>query len=230
MPVGLRGVVVAGLLAALMSSLAGVFNACSTLFTIDFYHKLRPKATEHQLVWIGRVATTVMVLVGLLWIPVIQGARGLYEYLQGVQAYLAPPIFAVFFFGVFMKRLNAKGCLAALVTGFFLGAFRLAVDTPVTLKLAGFESGYGVGSFLWVVNNIYFQYYSLLIFVVSSAVLIGVSYASEAPSDAQLAGLTYATVSDDQQRVSRSSWNMWDVVSSGVVLALIVAAYLYFNG
>jgi len=147
-----------------------------------------------------------------------------------VQAYLAPPIFAVFFFGVFMKRLNAKGCLAALVTGFFLGAFRLAVDTPVTLKLAGFESGYGVGSFLWVVNNIYFQYYSLLIFVVSSAVLIGVSYASEAPSDAQLAGLTYATVSDDQQRVSRSSWNMWDVVSSGVVLALIVAAYLYFNG
>jgi SSS family solute:Na+ symporter len=230
MPAGLRGIVVAGLLAALMSSLAGVFNACSTLFTIDFYHKLRPKATEHQLVWIGRVATAVMVIVGLAWIPVIQGARGLYEYLQGVQAYLAPPIFAVFFFGVFMKRLNAKGCLSALVTGFVLGAFRLAIDTPVTLKLAGFESGYGVGTFLWIVNNIYFQYYSLLIFVVSAAVLIGVSYATEAPSDAQLAGLTYATVSDDQQRATRSSWNAWDVASSGVVLALIVAAYVYFNG
>jgi SSS family solute:Na+ symporter len=230
MPVGLRGIVVAGLLAALMSSLAGVFNACSTLFTIDFYHKLRPKATEHQLVWIGRVATAVMVLVGLLWIPVIQGARGLYEYLQGVQAYLAPPIFAVFFFGVFMKRLNAKGCLSALLTGFVLGAFRLAVDTPVTLKLAGFESGYGVGTFLWIVNNIYFQYYSLLIFVVSAAVLIGVSYATEAPSEAQLAGLTYATVSEDQQRVTRDSWSMGDVLSSGVVLALIVVAYLYFNG
>jgi len=230
MPVGLRGMVVAGLLAALMSSLAGVFNACSTLFTIDFYHKLRPKATDHQLVWIGRVATAAMVIVGLLWIPVIQGARGLYEYLQGVQAYLAPPIFAVFFFGVFMKRLNAKGCLSALVTGFLLGAFRLGVDTPVTLKLAGFESGYGVGTTLWIVNNIYFQYYSLLIFVVSSAVLIGVSYATEAPSEAQLTGLTYATVTEDQQRVTRSSWNMGDVLSSGVVLALIVAAYLYFNG
>ncbi len=230
MPVGLRGVVVAGLLAALMSSLAGVFNACSTLFTIDFYQKLRPKATEHQLVWIGRVATTVMVLVGLLWIPVIQGARGLYEYLQGVQAYLAPPIFAVFFFGVFMKRLNAKGCLSALLTGFALGAFRLAIDTPVTLKVSGFESGYGVGTILWIVNNIYFQYYSLLIFVVSAAVLIGVSYATEAPSEAQLDGLTYATVSAEQQRVSRRSWNRWDVVSSGVVLALILAAYLYFNG
>ena len=230
MPAGLRGLVVAGLLAALMSSLAGVFNACSTLFTIDFYQKLRPKATEHQLVWVGRVATTAMVLVGLLWIPVIQGARGLYDYLQGVQAYLAPPIFAVFFFGVFMKRLNAKGCLSALATGFVLGAFRLGVDTPVTLKLSGFESGYGVGSFLWIVNNIYFQYYSLLIFVVSAAVLIGVSYATEAPSEAQLDGLTYATVSAEQQRVSRRSWNRWDVVNSGVVLALILAAYLYFNG
>ena len=171
-----------------------------------------------------------MVLIGLLWIPVIQGARGLYDYLQGVQAYLAPPIFAVFFLGVFMKRLNAKGCLSALLVGFVLGAFRLAVDTPVTLKLAGFEAGYGVGSFLWIVNNIYFQYYSLLIFVVSAAVLIGVSYATEAPSEAQLAGLTYATVTDDQQRVTRSSWNMWDVLSSGVVLALILVAYLYFNG
>ena len=113
MPSGLRGLVVAGLLAALMSSLAGVFNACSTLFTIDFYQKLRPGASQAQLVWVGRVATAVMVLIALLWIPVIQGARGLYEYLQGVQGYLAPPIAAVFFLGVFNKRLNAAGCLAA---------------------------------------------------------------------------------------------------------------------
>src|SRR5512141_1445788 len=93
MPTGLRGVVVAGLLAALMSSLAGVFNACSTLFTMDFYSKLRPGASQHRLVWVGRVATTVMVLIALVWIPVIQGARGLYDYLQGVQGYLGPPIF-----------------------------------------------------------------------------------------------------------------------------------------
>jgi SSS family solute:Na+ symporter len=115
LPSGIRGLVVAGLLAALMSSLAGVFNACSTLFTMDFYQKFRPGSSEQQLVWIGRVATAVMVLVGLLWIPVIQGARGLYDYLQGVQGYLAPPIFTVFFFGVFNKRLNAKGCLSALL-------------------------------------------------------------------------------------------------------------------
>ena len=138
LPVGVRGMVVAGLLAALMSSLAGAFNASSTLFTMDFYSRLRPKVTQERLVWVGRVATGVMVLIGLLWIPVIRGGRGLYDYLQGVQSYLAPPIFVVFFFGVFMKRLNAKGCLAALVTGFGLGLFRLAVDTPVKLK-AGFS-------------------------------------------------------------------------------------------
>ena len=89
--------------------------------------------------WIGRVATAVMVLIGLVWIPVIQGAKGLYDYLQGVQGYLAPPIFVVFFLGVFIKRLNGKGCLAALIVGFLLGVFRLAVDTPVALQLAGFE-------------------------------------------------------------------------------------------
>src|SRR5215203_4728758 len=142
LPTGIRGIVVAGLLAALMSSLAGVFNACSTLFTIDFYSKFNPGATQAQLVWIGRVATAVMVLVGLAWIPVIQGAKGLYDYLQGVSAYIGPPIFTVFFFGVFMKRLNGPGALAALLVSSAMGLFRLLVDTPVSLGLAGYEQGY----------------------------------------------------------------------------------------
>src|SRR5262245_3644989 len=230
MPSGLRGLVVAGLLAALMSSLAGAFNASSTLFTIDFYRKFRPKASQEQLVWIGRMATTVMVLIALAWIPVIQGARGLYEYLQGIQAYLAPPIAAVFFFGVFMKRLTAAGCLAALLAGFALGMIRLVVDTPVTLGMAGYEHGYSPGSWLWILNNIYFQYYGLLIFLVSVAVLIVVSYTTPPPADHQLKGLTYATVTSEQRRESRRSWNHWDVLNSAVVLLLIAAAYLYFNG
>ncbi len=230
LPSGVRGIVVAGLLAALMSSLAGAFNACSTLFTMDFYKQFRPGASQAQLVRVGRIATVVMVAVALLWIPVIQGARGLYEYLQGVQGYLAPPIAAVFFFGVFNKRINAKGCLAALTVGFALGMFRLAVDTPVSLGLEGYAGGYPSGSFLWIVNNIYFQYYSLLIFLVASAVLVGVSYATEAPDPAQIRDLTFATMSEDHRRDSRASWSQIDVVNSGVVLALILAAYLYFNG
>ncbi len=230
MPSGLRGIVVAGLLAALMSSLAGVFNASSTLFTMDFYSKLRPRASQHQLVWVGRIATIAMVLIALVWIPVIQGARGLYDYLQGVQGYLAPPIFTVFFLGVFMKRTNAQGCLSALVVGFILALFRLAVDTPVSLRLAGYEGGYPAGSFLWFINNIYFQYYSLLIFLVCVAVMIAVSYATPPPSEARIVGLTYGTVTDEQNAETRRSWDRRDVIGSAIVLVLILAAYLYFRG
>jgi SSS family solute:Na+ symporter len=227
LPVGIRGMVVAGLLAALMSSLAGAFNAASTLFTMDFYSRLRPKVTQERLVWVGRVATAVMVVIGLFWIPVIRGGRGLYDYLQGVQSYLAPPIFVVFFFGVFMKRLNAKGCLAALTTGFLLGLFRLAVDTPVKL-IGGFT--YAQGSFFWVVNHIFFQYYSLIIFIVSIVVMIVVSYLTAPPSYEKISGLTYGTVTEEHRKESRSSWSAGDVIASAVVLVLIVAAYLYFRG
>ena len=230
LPVGIRGAVVAGLLAALMTSLAAAYNACSTLFTMDFWVKFRPNAPQHELVWMGRLATTVMVLIGLAWIPVIQGSRGLYDYLQGVQGYLAPPIFVVFFFGVFNKRLNAKGCLWALMVGFAIGAFRLAVDTPVTLKMAGFENGYPEGSFFWIVNHIYFQYYSVFITIVSIAVMFAVSYMGEAPSEQQLVGLTYATVTAESKAATRASWNQWDVINTCIVLALIIAAYVYFSG
>lgn len=227
LPVGVRGIVVAGLLAALMSSLAGVFNACSTLFTMDFYSRFRPNASQEQLVWIGRVATGVMVLVGLLWIPVIQGGKGLYDYLQGVQAYLAPPIFVVFFFGIYMKRLNAKGCIASMTVGFLMGLFRLAIDTPI--KLAD-NFSYEKGSFLWIVNNIFFQYYSLLITIVCIVVFIAVSYTSPAPSYDKISGLTFSTMTDADRLKTKSSWETKDIVSSVIVIALILAAYLYFRG
>jgi SSS family solute:Na+ symporter len=227
LPVGVRGIVVAGLLAALMSSLAGVFNASSTLFTMDFYSRFKPNASQSQLVWIGRVATGVMVLIGLLWIPVIQGGRGLYDYLQGIQAYLAPPIFVVFFLGVFNKRLNAKGCLSALIVGFVMGLFRLAIDTPVKL----FEDFvYEPGSFFWIINNIFFQYYSLIIFVVCVIIMYAVSYMTEEPDYSKISGLTFGTLTADHKKESRSSWNVLDVAASGLVILLIIAAYLYFTG
>ncbi|HYX81557.1 MAG TPA: sodium:solute symporter [Gemmatimonadales bacterium] len=230
LPEGLRGIVVAGLLAALMSSMAGAFNASSTLFTMDLYTKLRPHASQHQLVWVGRLATAAMVVISLLWIPVIQGARGLYDYLQGVQGYLAPPIFTVFVFGIFNRRLNAKGCLAALLVGFALGVFRLLVDTPVSLHMAGLAAGYAPGSFLWFVNNIYFQYYSVFIFIVSIVVMFVVSYLTQPPSVEQLTGLTYATITPAARGESRASWGSRELLTSAVVLVLILVAYLYFRG
>ena len=230
LPPGLRGIVVAGLLSALMGSLAGVFNACSTLFTVDLYQKWKPAATEHQMVRTGRIATAVMVLIALAWIPVIKGAQGLYTYLQSVQGYLAPPIFVVFFFGVFFKRLNAQGAFWAMVVGFALGIFRMCVDTPVTLGLAGLKDGYTHGSFLWIVNNIYFQYFSVLITLVSAVVMVVVSHLTAEPEYGRIQSLTFATATAEDKAHTRAGWGWKEVVASGVVLCCILASYLYFRG
>jgi SSS family solute:Na+ symporter len=229
LPPGLRGIVVAGLLSALMGSLAGVFNACSTLFTVDLYQKFKPLASQPELVRMGRMSTVVMILISLSWIPVIQGAHSLYGYLQSVQGYLAPPIFVVFFFGVFWKRLNSQGCLWAMVVGFVIGGFRLAVDTPVTMKLAGFEQGYVPGSFLWIVNNINFQYFSVLITIVSAVVMVGMSYATAAPDYGRIKSLTFATASDADRATTRASWDKREVLASFFILACILGAYIYFS-
>jgi SSS family solute:Na+ symporter len=227
LPAGLRGIVVAGLLSALMGSLAGVFNACATLFTVDIYEKIRPNATQSELVRMGRLATVVMVAIALIWIPVVKGAHGLYGYLQSVQGYLAPPIFVVFFLGVFWKRLNAKGCFWAMVVGFVVGIFRMAVDTPITL---GLFKAYPEGSFLWIVNNINFQYFSILITLISAAVMVAVSYASAAPDYARIQGLTFSTATEEDRRRTRESWHWTDVLTSAVVMVFIIGAYLYFRG
>lgn len=230
LPPGIRGIVVAGLLSALMGSLAGVFNACSTLFTIDLYQKWKPKATEHQMVRVGRTATIIMVLIALAWIPVVKNARGLYDYLQSVQSYLAPPIFVVFFLGVFVKRMNAQGALWGMIVGFVLGLFRMFIDTPITLGLAGFEHGYEKGSFLWIMNNMYFQYFSVLITIVSAIVMLGVSYMTPPPNDKQIQGLTFATTTAADRERSRASWSMKEVLASAGVLLCILGSYLYFRG
>jgi len=230
LPAGLRGIVVAGLLSALMGSLAGVFNACSTLFTVDLYGKLKPRASQFQIVRTGRIATTVMVLIALMWIPVVQGAHSLYDYLQSVQGYLAPPIFVVFFFGVFWKRLNAKGCLWAMIVGFTLGIFRMLVDTPVTMKLGGFAHGYTPGSLLWIINNINFQYFSILITLVSAVVMVVVSYASPDPDYVRIKSLTFGTATAEDKAKTYASWDWREVAASGLILVCILGAYLYFRG
>ncbi len=228
LPVGLRGIVVAGLLSALMGSLAGVFNACSTLFTVDIYEKLRPKASQKELVSMGRLATGIMVIIALAWIPVVKGSTGLYNYLQSIQGYLAPPIFVVFFFGVFWKRLNAQGCLWAMIVGFAIGIFRMLVDTPISLGI--YPNGYTPGSFLWIVNNINFQYFSIIITVISAIVMIIVSYLTKAPDYEKIGGLTFGTITAEHKADTYASWDWKDVTASIFVIVVIAFGYMYFVG
>jgi SSS family solute:Na+ symporter len=130
LPPGIRGLIVACLLAALMSSLASLFNSSASLFTVDIYEKLRPGQSEQHLLTVGRIATATVVVLGIIWIPVMAkvSGGGLYRYLQSVQGYLAPPITAVFFLGLFWKRLNSAGATWALATGFVLGMLKLTIQ------------------------------------------------------------------------------------------------------
>jgi solute:Na+ symporter, SSS family len=220
LPVGLRGLIAGGLLAALMSSLASVFNSCSTLFTMDIYKKLHPETSEKKLVTVGRIATVVVVTLGTLWIPVMSGISGvLYQYLQSVQSYLAPPIAAVFLLGLFNKRINGKGAMTAMISGFALGAVRIILELNKE-HLTGF---------LYEFATLNFLYFCIYLFVFSIIVLVLVSLMTEKPSEAQLKGLTYSTTVYEDKARSRASWNSGDVIASIVIVVLIVLVFLYFS-
>lgn len=220
LPAGLRGLVAGGLLAALMSSLAAVFNSCSTLFTIDIYQKLRPQASQKTLVRVGRLATTVVVGLGILWIPIMRSLSGeLYHYLQSVQAYIAPPIAAVFLVGLFWRRVNAAAAMTTLVGGFALGMLRLAAELN--------KASLG-GVFYWFAD-VNFLHFAIFLFLVSILCMILVSLATEPPGEEQIRGLTYATTVAEDRAASRASWNRLDVILSLVVVAVIVGILIYFS-
>jgi len=192
LPSGLVGLMIAALLAALMGAMSAVFNSASTLVTLDFYKRYRPNATERNLVTFGRIATGVMVVLGLLWVPFIHLISSqLYIYLQSVQAYISPPIAVCFILGILWPRMNGTGALSSLLTGFGLGALRFCMELKE--RAAGghyFTSGIAA----WLVN-INFLHYAIFMFVVCAAVLIAVSLATKAPERSKLTGLTFSTVS-----------------------------------
>ncbi|MEP0823680.1 MAG: sodium/solute symporter [Ignavibacterium sp.] len=191
LPIGLKGIVIAGLLAALMSSLSSVFNSCSTLITWDFYKKLRPDVTERRLVIVGRISTGVLVVLGLLWIPFMKYiSTQLYIYLQSVQAYIAPPIAACFLLGLLIKRLNGTGAITALLAGFVLGGLRLVLELVNGTAKTGLPEG---SAWEWIAE-INFLHFAVFLFILCSGVLIGVSMLTKAPSDEKVRGITFGTV------------------------------------
>ncbi|MGE0133192.1 MAG: sodium:solute symporter [Blastocatellales bacterium] len=189
MPVGLQGVMVAAMLAALMSSLSAVFNSSSTIFTMDFYKKLRPDASERQLVNVGRAATAIMVVLGLAWIPFMSRISSqLWIYLQSVQAYVSPPIAAVFLLGIFWKRINGQGAITSLLVGFALGAIRFILE----IVYAGVE----LSGFLEFYVRMNFLHFAVLMFVVCVVTLVVVSLLTPAPEASKVNGLTFQTVKE----------------------------------
>jgi len=218
LPSGLKGLVVAGLLAALMSSLSAMFNSTSTLLTIDIYKKIKPDADEKSTVAFGRIATGVMVLLGLLWIPFIGilSDDRMYVYLQSVQAYISPPIAAIFLFGIFWKRVNGKGAMASLITGLVLGSFRLIIE--IQNKIDPLSN-----SFLQSIASINFLHFAIFLFIVSSAVLVLVSLSTAKPTADKLEGMIYSR----NISVIKDKWRSINVGFS--ILLLIVLIALWWN-
>ena len=193
LPVGLRGLVVAGLLAALMSSLSSVFNSCSTLITVDIYKRLKPSAGERDMVLVGQIATGLLVICGLAWIPLIKLVSGqIYQYLQSIQAYIAPPIAAVFLLGVMWNRVHAKGALVSLWLGFFIGVIRLVLELNKAMLTPG--------GLVYQFADINFLHFAFFLFVFCAAAHVLVSLFT-APSLGE-AALTGEAV-DYQWRESR---------------------------
>jgi SSS family solute:Na+ symporter len=222
LPKGFTGIVVGGILAALMSSLASLFNSSSMLFTVDFYQRFRPNATEKHYVIVGRIATVVIVVLGILWIPVMKDiGKVLYEYLQDVQSLLAPGIAAVFLLGVVSKKTTPAAGFTGLVVGFTLGMLRLALN----IIYKDMETD-GLIYRLIVEPN--WLHYEIALFFIIIILMIIISFFTEKMDPAKIEGLYFGSASAEQRAITRASWNKWDVIHSVIIISVIIAFYIYF--
>ncbi|WP_027330752.1 sodium:solute symporter [Marinimicrobium agarilyticum] len=221
LPSGIKGIVIGGLIAALMSSLASLFNSSATLFTIDFYKKYKPESSENHLVKVGRYATVAVVALGILWIPVMQLiADVLYEYLQLVQSLIAPGIAAVFLLGVFFRRITPTAGFTGLVAGFVIGMTRLVLTI--------FEDSLPEGSIWLGMVELNWLYFCSILFIFITLLVIGVSFFTKQASDEQVAGLTYGSISKEQRKEIRDGIDKWDIIHTLIIFGITAFIYVRF--
>jgi len=235
LPVGFKGLMVAGLLAALMSSLSSVFNSCSTLITFDFYKRYNPESSQKNLVRVGQLSTVVLVVIGLAWIPlmrILTEGEGIFKYLQSIQAYISPPIAAVFLFGLFYKKTNSSGAMKALWFGFFLGSLRILLEFLTN----GYQTQEAVwniadGSFAHWFVSINFLHFAILIFVLSSIILfVGSMYGTQ-KSDEDLKLVIYdKKVLDDSSPSLKNDRILTALLIIGVLIIWLVFSPLFIGG
>ena len=228
LPVGLKGLVAGGLMAALMSSLASVFNSCSTIFTIDIYKKLKPKKSETELLTTGKIATAIIVVLGIVWIPIMERIGGgvMYQYLQNVQSYIAPPVTAVFLLGIIWKRVNAQAAISTLVAGLVLLVLRLSSEIYYQ---ADISAGAVQDNLMYGFATINFAHMAIFMFLFSVALCISVSLATSPPDYKRISGLSFGTLTKEHKLENKGSYDTIDVVLSFVLVAIVVGILMYFT-
>ena len=224
LPAGVKGLVVCGILAALMSSLASLFNSSAMLFTIDFYKRFKPETPEKKLVVIGQIATVVIVALGILWIPVMRSVGDvLYTYLQDVQSVLAPGIAAAFLLGICWKRTSAQGGMWGLISGMIIGLTRLGAKVYYSNVAEASDSLFK--TLFYDMNWLFFCGWMLLVCCI---IVVVVSLCTKAPSEEKIKGLVFGTATPEQIENTRKSWNKWDIIHTVIILGITVAFYIYF--
>jgi SSS family solute:Na+ symporter len=228
LPVGLKGLVAGGLMAALMSSLASVFNSCSTIFTIDIYQKLKPNKSDKELLNTGRIATIFIVVLGIIWIPIMEKIGGgvMYQYLQNVQSYIAPPVTAVFLLGIIWKRVNSQAAITTLLAGLVLLIMRLGSEIYFQSEIISNQT---VNSVWFTFATINFSHMAIFMFVFSVMLCISISLLTTAPNYKTIIGLSYGTLSDKQKLDNKNSYDRIDVVLSVLLVLLVIGILSYFT-
>ena len=229
LPVGLKGLVAGGLMAAFMSSLASVFNSCSTIFTIDIYKKLKPNESEKKLLNIGKLATTVIVILGIIWIPIMEKIGGgvMYQYLQNVQSYIAPPVAAVFILGIVWKRVNSKAAITTLMAGLVLLIIRLSSEIYFQPEIS---SNTIVDSYMFVFATINFSHMAILMFIFSILLCVGITLSTSEPEYSKITGLSFGTLTAEQKLENKNSYETIDVILSVTLVIIVIAILSYFTG
>jgi SSS family solute:Na+ symporter len=228
LPVGLKGLVAGGLMAALMSSLASVFNSCSTIFTIDIYKKLKPNASEKTLINTGKIATGFIVVLGIIWIPIMEKIGGgvMYQYLQNVQSYIAPPVTAVFLLGIIWKRVNSEAAITTLLTGLGLLILRLGSEIYYQEEIL---SGENIDNIAYAFATINFAHMAIFMFLFSVIICITVSLAFSPPDYKRIIGLSFGTLTEEQKAEHKNSYDIIDILLSIVLIILVIGILAYFT-
>lgn len=223
LPMGVKGIVTIGFVCALVASLAAFFNSCATLFTEDFYKPMKQGKSEEHYVLVGRIATVVVVLLGLAWMPVMMSMGNLYSYLQDIQSLIAPAMVAVFTLGIFSKKITPKAGEWGLIGGFIIGMLRLVTNVLTESGKATMTGAFWENTtWFWQTNWLIFECW-LLVFIIIMMVII--SFVTPAPSKAQVDAITFTP---EYKKQIASSWGIWDIVGTLGVIACCAAFYWYF--
>ncbi len=228
LPVGLKGLVAGGLMAALMSSLASVFNSCSTIFTIDIYKKLKPNKSEKELINIGKFATAIIVFLGIIWIPIMEKIGGgvMYQYLQNVQSYIAPPVTAVFLLGILWKRVNSSAAITTLFAGLVLLVLRLGSEIYYQPEIS---RGLETSGILFAFANVNFSVMAIYMFFFSVILCISVSLYTNEPDYNKIKGLSFGTLTPENKMEFKNSYSTVDIILSFILVSIVVGILMYFT-